>query len=104
MLSEHLSLANGDLSWSKSSNHGARTNDDSSHHSAPVSDKKRTRHIGSKSKRLLMNSDEAMELRLTWEEAQELLRPSPSAQPSIVTIEDQEFEEYDVRSDVSSSS
>jgi hypothetical protein len=37
-----------------------------------------------------------MELRLTWEEAQDLLRPPPSVNPSIVTIEDQVFEEYDV--------
>ncbi|KAF3453940.1 hypothetical protein FNV43_RR04381 [Rhamnella rubrinervis] len=32
-------------------------------------------------------------LRLTWEEAQDLLRPSPSVNSSIVTIEDHEFEE-----------
>lgn len=43
-----------------------------------------------------MHSEDAMELRLTWEEAQELLRPPPSMKPTIVTIEDHEFEEYDV--------
>ncbi|KAJ6758252.1 B3 DOMAIN-CONTAINING TRANSCRIPTION REPRESSOR VAL1 [Salix koriyanagi] len=42
-----------------------------------------------------MHSEDAMELRLTWEEAQELLRPPPSMKPTIVTIEDHEFEEYD---------
>ncbi|KAK2644578.1 hypothetical protein Ddye_019773 [Dipteronia dyeriana] len=93
-LSEHLSLANGDTSWSKSAN-GGRTNEVSPQQYVPVTEKKRTRNIGSKSKRLLMNSDEAMELRLTWEEAQDLLRPPPSVKPSIVTIEDHEFEEYD---------
>lgn len=62
-----------------------------------IQEKKKTRNIGSKSKRLLMHSDEAMELRVTWEEAQDLLRPPPSAKPSIVTIEDHDFEEYDVR-------
>ncbi|PKI26350.1 hypothetical protein CRG98_048961, partial [Punica granatum] len=36
-----------------------------------------------------------MELRLTWEEAQDLLRPPPSVGPSIVTIEGHDFEEYD---------
>ena len=43
-----------------------------------------------------MHSEDVLELRLTWEEAQDLLRPPPSANPSIVTIEDHEFEEYDV--------
>ncbi|KAL5757138.1 hypothetical protein ACOSQ2_021884 [Xanthoceras sorbifolium] len=87
--------SNGDISCCKSANSGGRTNEDSPQQSAPVTEKKRTRNIGSKSKRLLMNSDEAMELRLTWEEAQELLRPPPSVKPSIVTVEDHEFEEYD---------
>ncbi|XP_020577060.1 B3 domain-containing protein Os07g0679700 isoform X2 [Phalaenopsis equestris] len=58
-------------------------------------EKRRSRNIGSKSKRLLMNNDDAMELKLSWEEAQDLLRPPPTVQPSIVIIEDQEFEEYE---------
>ncbi|KAL8531290.1 hypothetical protein ACS0TY_008057 [Phlomoides rotata] len=48
-----------------------------------------------KNKRLLMNNDDAMELRVTWDEAQELLRPSPTAEPTVVMIEDQEIEEFD---------
>ncbi|PKA66844.1 B3 domain-containing protein [Apostasia shenzhenica] len=56
---------------------------------------KRSRNIGSTSKRLLMDSDDAMELKLTWEEAQDLFRPPPRVKPSIVIIEDQEFEEYE---------
>ncbi|KAI4307785.1 hypothetical protein L6164_030931 [Bauhinia variegata] len=60
-----------------------------------VSEKKRTWNIGAKSKRLLIHSEDAMELRLTWEEAQDLLRPPPSVKPSIVAIEDHVFEEYD---------
>ncbi|KAG0483517.1 hypothetical protein HPP92_011601 [Vanilla planifolia] len=59
-----------------------------------VSDKI-SRSIGSKSKRLLMDNEDAMELKLTWEEAQDLLRPPPKVKPSIVIIEDQEFEEYE---------
>nr|QDX18307.1 B3 domain-containing protein Os07g0679700-like isoform X2 [Cymbidium sinense] len=58
-------------------------------------EKRRSRNIGSKSKRLLMDNDDAMELKLSWEEAQDLLRPPPMVQPSIVIIEDQEFEEYE---------
>ncbi|XP_017698753.2 B3 domain-containing transcription repressor VAL2-like [Phoenix dactylifera] len=58
-------------------------------------EKKRSRNIGSKSKRLLMENEDAFELKLTWEEAQDLLRPPPSVKPSIVMIEDHEFEEYE---------
>ncbi|KAF1889186.1 hypothetical protein Lal_00024508 [Lupinus albus] len=56
--------------------------------------KKRTRNIGPKNKRLLIHSEDAMGFRLTWEEAQDLLYPPPSVKPNIVTIEDQEIEEY----------
>lgn len=44
-----------------------------------------------------MHSEDAMELRVTWQEAQDMLRPSPGATPTIVMIEDHEFEEYNVR-------
>ncbi|KAE8734047.1 B3 domain-containing transcription repressor VAL2 [Hibiscus syriacus] len=52
-------------------------------------------NIGSKSKRLLTDGQDALELKLTWEEAQDLLHPPPGIKPSIVTIEDHDFEEYD---------
>ena len=42
-----------------------------------------------------MHSEDAMALRLTWAEAQELLRPPPSVKPTVVMVEDQEFEEYE---------
>ncbi|XP_073138466.1 B3 domain-containing transcription repressor VAL1-like isoform X2 [Henckelia pumila] len=71
---------------------GGRTSDDSMQQSNPVSEKK-LRNI--KNKRLLMHNDDAVELRITWEEAQELLRPSPAAKPTIVLVEDLEFEEFD---------
>ncbi|KAL2508214.1 B3 domain-containing transcription repressor VAL1 [Forsythia ovata] len=72
---------------------GAKTSDDSMLQHKPVSEKKKTRNM--KNKRLLMHGDDAMELRITWEEAQELLRPSPTVQPTIVMIDDHAFEEYD---------
>ena len=81
-LPEHLSLK-------KSEMNGGRICDDPSR----VKDKKRTRTIGAKNKRLLLHSEE---LRVTWEEAQELLRPSPNAKPTVVVVEDHEFEEFDV--------
>ncbi|GKA88904.1 B3 domain-containing transcription repressor VAL2-like protein isoform X2, partial [Tanacetum coccineum] len=55
--------------------------------------KKRSRNIGSKSKRLLIESQDALDLKYTWEELQDMLF-SPT-QPSTVTINDQEFEEYE---------
>lgn len=61
-----------------------------------VPDRKRTRNIGSKNKRLHIDSQDALELKLTWEEAQDLLRPPPAVKPSTVVIEDHEFEEYEV--------
>ncbi|XP_015874689.2 B3 domain-containing transcription repressor VAL1 [Ziziphus jujuba] len=89
-LSENLHLADEDIGL-----HKCDSNGDSLQQSLSNSEKKRTRNIGSKSKRLLMHSEDVLELRLTWEEAQDLLRPPPSVKPSIVTIEDHEFEEYD---------
>ncbi|XP_018476649.1 B3 domain-containing transcription repressor VAL1 [Raphanus sativus] len=84
---EHLSSPYG----KKSEMNGGKFCDDPS----GVKEKKRTRTIGAKNKRLLMRSEESMELRLTWEEAQELLRPSPSAKPTVVVIEEHEFEEFE---------
>ncbi|XAR60820.1 hypothetical protein NMG60_11034339 [Bertholletia excelsa] len=75
--------------------HGERTNKDPSKQPVMVLEKKRTRNIGSKSKRLLMHSEDATKLRITWEDAQGLLRPPPNAKPTIVMIENQEFEEYE---------
>ena len=85
----------GDISLHKIENFGGRMT--SGQQPMSTMDKKGTRNIGSKNKRLLMHSEDALELRLTWEEAQDLLRPPPSANPTIVTIDDHEFEEYDVR-------
>ncbi|KAK6163865.1 hypothetical protein DH2020_000729 [Rehmannia glutinosa] len=72
---------------------GGRTSDDSLQRHMSMSEKKKARNI--KNKRLLMHSDDAMELRVTWEEAQDLLRPSPTAEPTVVMVEDYEFEEFE---------
>ncbi|VFR01980.1 unnamed protein product [Cuscuta campestris] len=61
----------------------------------PEKEKKKTRNIGPKNKRLLMQAKDALELKVTWEEAQELLRPCPSAKPTIVVVDEFEFEEYE---------
>ncbi|XP_020098986.1 B3 domain-containing protein Os07g0563300-like [Ananas comosus] len=51
--------------------------------------------FGSKSKRLRIENEDSMELKLSWEEAQELLRPPPNSVPSVVVIEGHEFEKYE---------
>ena len=56
---------------------------------------------GSRKKRLRMENKDSIELKLTWEEAQELLHPPLNHKPSIVIIEGHEFEEYEVRNDLS---
>ncbi|XP_071737998.1 B3 domain-containing transcription repressor VAL2-like [Rutidosis leptorrhynchoides] len=60
-----------------------------------IQEKKKSRNIGSKNKRLLMHNEDAMELKVTWEDAHELLRPSPTSVLTTSMIEDCEFEEYD---------
>ncbi|EEF33676.1 transcription factor, putative [Ricinus communis] len=94
-LSKHLHSANGDISWHKSEKHEERTRESLLLTSLLVPERKRARNIGSKSKRLLIDSLDALELKLTWEEAQDFLRPPPTVKPSIVTIEDHDFEEYE---------
>ncbi|KAL9251918.1 B3 domain-containing protein [Drosera capensis] len=79
--------------WNMSENFRGRVTEDPLQLTALGCDKK-TRNIGSKSKRLLMNSEDALVLKITWEETQDLLRPPPSVQPTIVMIEGFEFEEY----------
>ncbi|XP_042450942.1 B3 domain-containing protein Os07g0563300-like isoform X1 [Zingiber officinale] len=60
-----------------------------------VPSKRKAKTLGSKSYRLRIENEESMELKLTWEEAQKLLRPAPNSSPSIVVIEGHEFEEYE---------
>ncbi|KAK1320037.1 hypothetical protein QJS10_CPA03g00934 [Acorus calamus] len=86
-MSEHLK-SDREIGWGKPEKHGCGTNE-----TLLGPEKKRSRNI--KNKRLHIDSEDALELKLTWEEAQDLLRPSPSAKRSTVTIEDHEFEEYE---------
>ncbi|XP_057772571.1 B3 domain-containing transcription repressor VAL2-like isoform X2 [Salvia miltiorrhiza] len=72
---------------------GGRASDDSQPPHMTISEKKKVRNI--KNKRLHMHNEDATELRVTWEEAQELFRPSPSSEPTVVMVEDYEFEEFE---------
>ncbi|XP_027354888.1 B3 domain-containing protein Os07g0563300-like [Abrus precatorius] len=60
-----------------------------------ISRKRKSSILGSKSKRLRIENEDLIELKITWQEAQGLLRPPPSHVPSIVVIEGFEFEEYE---------
>ncbi|GMH07448.1 hypothetical protein Nepgr_009288 [Nepenthes gracilis] len=93
-LSEQSNLVNGDTDLNTSERPEGRMHEDILQQLVLSSDKKSTRNISSKSKRLLMHTEDALELKLTWEETQDLLRPPPSVQPNIIMIEDFEFEEY----------
>ncbi|MCL7044948.1 hypothetical protein MKW94_025430 [Papaver nudicaule] len=93
-MSEHIRI-DGDFSWHRSEKQGKRSIEGTQFQQLLLPEKKRSRNIGSKSKRLLMDSEAALELKLTWEDAQDLLRPPPSIKPSIVIIEEHEFEEYE---------
>ncbi|KAK6927192.1 Zinc finger, CW-type [Dillenia turbinata] len=92
---EHSNLTDGDVDWCTRENLRGKGKEHLLPQKTQNVEKKRTRNIGPKSKRLLIHDEDARELRLTWEEAQDLLRPSPTCKPSIVMIEDYEFEEYD---------
>ncbi|RVW46291.1 B3 domain-containing protein [Vitis vinifera] len=60
--------------------------------------KRKNSTLGSKSKRLRIENEDLIELKLTWEEAQGLLRPPLNHVPNVVVIEGYEFEEYEVQS------
>ncbi|XP_042045803.1 B3 domain-containing transcription repressor VAL2-like isoform X2 [Salvia splendens] len=62
---------------------------------ALVPSERKRRNIGAKSKRLLIDGHDSLELRLSWEEVQDLLRPPPTVKPSTVSVEDHEIEEFD---------
>ncbi|XP_044472767.1 B3 domain-containing transcription repressor VAL2-like isoform X2 [Mangifera indica] len=94
-LSKNLNSTPGDINWLKSERYEDKTRESLLLPSMLVPERKRSRNIGSKSKRLLMDRLDALEIKLTWEEAQDMLRPPLSVMPSIITIEDHVFEEYE---------
>ncbi|GMP74831.1 hypothetical protein CsSME_00032124 [Camellia sinensis var. sinensis] len=58
--------------------------------------KRKNSILGSKSKRLRIEKEDLIELKLTWQQAQGLLRPPLNSVPSVVVIEGFEVEEYEV--------
>ena len=63
-----------------------------------ISRKRKNSTLRTKSKRIRIENEDLIQLKITWEEAQGLLRPPPNLVPSVVLIEGFEFEEYEVRS------
>ncbi|CAN6920666.1 unnamed protein product [Brassica oleracea] len=61
----------------------------------PPNGKKKSSMTTTRSKRQKVEKGELSELKLTWEEAQGFILPSPNLTPSIITIEGIEFEEYE---------
>ncbi|XP_021766999.1 B3 domain-containing transcription repressor VAL2-like [Chenopodium quinoa] len=92
-LPRQLDSAGGNVPWHSSCNE--RTEDGMLSTSMMMLERKKSRNIGSKSKRLLIDNQDVLALRLTWEEVQGMLRPPQCARPTIVVIEDYEIEEYE---------
>ncbi|XP_074340493.1 B3 domain-containing protein Os07g0563300-like isoform X2 [Apium graveolens] len=57
--------------------------------------KRKNSILGSKSKRLRMETEDMIELKLTWEQAQGLFHPPPNDVPKIVVIDGYEIEEFE---------
>lgn len=95
-MSVQLNMSETGYGWYKPEKGGSKSKEGSFFHSMYVGDKKKPRPTNSKSKRPLTDMDEAAEFRISWEEAQDLLRCPPNVDPSIITIEGFDFEEYEV--------
>ncbi|XP_019162407.1 PREDICTED: B3 domain-containing transcription repressor VAL2 isoform X4 [Ipomoea nil] len=61
----------------------------------PVRSKRKNSTSNSKSKRLKVDCEELIELKLTVVQAQQLMRPSPNDTPTVIVIEGCDFEEYE---------
>nr|XP_043609785.1 B3 domain-containing protein Os07g0679700-like [Erigeron canadensis] len=90
---------NGDLICTGNGNSSSNVEHDNTNNfvsvqKSVIQEEKKTRNIGSKSKRLHMHCEDALEIKFTWEEAQDFFKPPPS-KPTVVVIENCELEEYD---------
>lgn len=96
LLPGYFNQPGNDTSWQKAEKQDDKSRECLLLSSMLVPERKRTRNIGSKSKRLHIDCQDALELKLTWEEVQDLLCPPPTVKPSKFMVEDHEFEEYEV--------
>lgn len=73
-----------------------KSRESSSFQSLLFRNKMQNHNLSSKRKRLQIDNEDALDLKVTWEEAQDFLCPPLTAVPSVVIIEGHEFEEYEV--------
>ncbi|XP_022848219.1 B3 domain-containing transcription repressor VAL2-like isoform X3 [Olea europaea var. sylvestris] len=57
--------------------------------------KRKNSILGSKGKRLRVENEDMIELKITWNQAQGLMRPSPKIVPTVIVVEDFEIEEFE---------
>ncbi|KAI3456328.1 hypothetical protein Pfo_012991 [Paulownia fortunei] len=60
-----------------------------------IHSKRKNSNFGTKSKRLRIENEDVIELKLTWKEAQGLMRPPAKIVPSFFVVEGCEFEEFE---------
>lgn len=89
-------LSNTGFSLYKKDKVGYKSKESSPFQSLLFRNKMQNHNLGSKRKRLQIDNEDALDLKVTWEEAQDFLCPLPTAVPSVVIIEGHEFEEYEV--------
>lgn len=94
-ISGQLNFSETGYGWYKSDKAGSVAKEGSFFQSLLVADKRKGRQTNSKGKRPRVEMEESLEFKISWEEAQDLLRPPPHVTPSIITIEGHEFEEYE---------
>lgn len=58
--------------------------------------KRKNSNLNAKSKRLRIENNDSMELKLTYKEAQRLMRAPAEVVPSSVVVDGCEFEEFEV--------
>ncbi|KAH9294751.1 hypothetical protein KI387_038339, partial [Taxus chinensis] len=84
-----------DYRWYKNDEDGGKSKERHIFQSLLLGDKIQSHNLGTKNKRLRIYNEDALELKVTWEEAQDLFSPPSTAVPSVVIIEGHEFEEYE---------
>nr|QDX18300.1 B3 domain-containing protein Os07g0563300-like isoform X2 [Cymbidium sinense] len=84
-------------SWSKNNKAGFIQKDGSSPKVSNAICKRKSSTLGSKSKRLRIENEDSIELNLTWEESQVLIRSAPDDFSSVtsVSVEGHQFEEFE---------
>ncbi|KAF6167651.1 hypothetical protein GIB67_031234 [Kingdonia uniflora] len=84
----HINLTDPASSWAKAVKPGGKNE-----YGDKFARKRKISTLGSKSKSLQTDIEDIIEIKITWEEAQGLLRPPPEYAPNIMFFDGHEFEE-----------